>query len=122
MAKAPTTTTPELSKINTAPSLEDLMREPSIDGLMSLAQRLSSLTKAASVALANAHFVNGRIDHRNYLRASEYVGPPLDAPTMSRLRAMSVACSEFSLALRNARLLGVHDETERASIIADYIG
>jgi hypothetical protein len=111
---AKTATTAELSKITTQPSLEDLVREPSIDSLMTLARRLSHLTKTASVALANVHASNNRIDNGS--------DPALDAVTMSRLRAMATTLHDFSHAMRNILLIGVHSEDERRKILSEYVG
>jgi hypothetical protein len=35
---------------------------------------------------------------------------------------MALACREFAHRMRDARLVGVHDEKERAKIFAEYVG
>src|ERR1700721_3825741 len=44
-------------------SLEDMLREPSLDDLMKVGARLAELTRAASIALSQFHFTQSRVDH-----------------------------------------------------------
>jgi hypothetical protein len=79
--------------------------------LMALGGRLADLTEAASIALANFHFTQSRVDHgsmdRGGLRNAHAVAP-VDATAMARLHTMATACREFANAMRNAAAIGVH--------------
>jgi hypothetical protein len=108
--------------INTAPSVEDMLQDPTPSSLMGLMAKLGTLMQKASVAFANVHASTGRVDRGNYREQDTYTGPTLDAQAMARLHAMSTACAEFAYRMRDARLIGVHDDKERAKILSDYTG
>jgi hypothetical protein len=98
--------TAEAPAVPTATSLEDLLAEPTLDGLMTIAKRLADLTHDASIALSIFHHVHNR------------QGSAVNADDLARLHSMAGACRDFSLAIRNARAIGVHDLKVKAEIMA----
>lgn len=107
----PATREPTSSTAPVPATLDEIMREPTLDSLMALGGRLADLTEAASIALANFHFTQSRVDHgsmdRGGLRNAHAVAP-VDATAMARLHTMATACREFANAMRNAAAIGVH--------------
>jgi hypothetical protein len=96
-------------------SLEDMLKEPTLDSLMAIGERLSELTRAASIALSQFNFKQSRVDHGDYKQGPAQgripgflAAAPFDEVARARVHAMASACHEFSLAMRNAANIGVH--------------